>query len=247
MKFIGIIPARYDSTRFPGKPLVDIKGKTMIKRVYEQATQVLEKVVVATDDERIFQEVERFGGEVVMTKETHRSGTDRCEEAVSKLNLQENEEEVVVINIQGDEPFIKPEQIKELISCFDDPTAEISSLYRLIKAPEDVFNPNMPKLVLNNNSEAIYFSRSPIPCIKSQEKDNWIMLNDFFAHIGIYAYRLDILKKIVKLKEGHLEKMEGLEQLRWIENRFRVKMKKSDFQTHGIDTPEDLEKVLKLF
>lgn len=246
MKFIGIIPARYASTRFPGKPLADINGKSMIQRVYEQASKSLDKVVVATDDERIFNAVKEFGGQVVMTSENHKSGTDRCAEAAKKIGLP-FDDQTVVINIQGDEPFIKPEQIEELKSCFDSPETQIASLGRVIIKQADMWNENIPKIVLNANSEAMYFSRSTIPFVRGVEKVNWNDQYPFLAHIGIYAYRTDILAQIVKLQMGTLEQLESLEQLRWLENGYKVKINKSKFLSHGVDTPEDLEKVKKLF
>lgn len=237
MKFIAIIPARYQSTRFPGKPLALLGGKTVIQRVYENTLRALEDVWVATDDERIAEAVESFGGRAVYTLATHASGTDRCAEAARKL-----EEHIgfdVVINVQGDEPFVKPDQIEALKACFDGET-RIATLVKEIESIDELFNPNRPKVVLDNSQHALYFSRSPIPFIRNTEENNWLHSHQFWAHIGMYAYRKDALQEITELHQGKLELAESLEQLRWLENGYRIKTAVTNFQGQGIDTPEDL-------
>ncbi len=243
MKILGIIPARYASTRFPGKPLVDIAGKSMIQRVYEQAKKCagLSEVIVATDDNRIFDHVARFGGVAVMTSSAHQSGTDRCAEVAQKHPDYE-----VIINIQGDEPFIDPEQISKLISCFNDAGTQIATLIKKVQTEQELHNINSPKVIINKHSEAIYFSRSPLPHIRGQEPENWLQHFTYFKHIGIYGYRADILQQITKLPVSPLEKAESLEQLRWIENGYKIKVAETELETYAIDTPEDLEKLLSL-
>ncbi len=242
--FIGIIPARYASTRFPGKPLVEICGKSMIQRVYEQVSKVLDCVYVATDDQRINDAVVAFGGKAVMTSDQHKSGTDRCFEAYNKTNSGRS----VVINIQGDEPFIQPEQIEKLCACFDDPGTQLATLVKPF-TPADgekaLFNPNTPKVVLNKNSEAIYFSRSVIPYKRGAETKDWLSLHQYYKHIGLYAYRADVLGEITKLPQSPLELTESLEQLRWIENGYKIKVGVTEMETIGIDTPEDLSRAEK--
>ncbi|SER16211.1 3-deoxy-manno-octulosonate cytidylyltransferase [Pedobacter rhizosphaerae] len=242
-KIIGIIPARYASTRFPGKPLVDIAGKSMIQRVYEQAKKAtsLSKVVIATDDERIADEVKRFGGDFVFTDSNHQSGTDRCAEVAEKLP-----EFDIVINIQGDEPFIEPAQIDLLASCFTEEKVQLATLIKPIKSQESVYNPNSPKVVIDVNGRAIYFSRSPIPFIRNGEPGVWAEKHRFYKHIGIYGYRTESLKAITKLPPSALEVAESLEQLRWIENGFYIQTKITELETVAIDTPEDLLKLNKL-
>ena len=244
-QFAGIIPARYASSRFPGKPLVMIGDRTMIQRVYDQAKKVLDMVYVATDDERIYKEVERFGGKAIMTLSSHMSGTDRCEEAVTMIVNENNIVPDVVINIQGDEPFIRPEQINQLKSCFDDPGVSIATLIRKTAKGEDIFNPNQPKVILDKEGNALYFSRSVIPFIRDCEPELWSEKHTFYKHIGLYAYKTDTLKKITVLKRSSLEIAESLEQNRWIENGFRIKTAVTEWESIGIDTPDDLEKVLK--
>ncbi len=244
-RFVGIIPARYASTRFPGKPLVDIGGKPMIQRVCEQALKSLDEVFVATDDVRIFQAVEGFGGRAIMTSVDHKSGTDRCYEAISKLGNMYD----VVINIQGDEPFIHPSQIEELKHCFSDKTIHIATLVKAITEKDGISfleNTNHPKVVFNNNYEAMYFSRSVIPYLRGVEKDQWLANHQYYKHIGLYAYRVDVLKKITELPQSQLEIAESLEQLRWLENGYKIKVGLTDRETIGIDTPEDLERVKHL-
>lgn len=245
MKFIGIIPARYGSSRFPGKPLADMGGKPMIQRVYEQVKKALNEVWVATDDERILKAVENFGGKAVLTSPDHKSGTDRCNEAFSKIGNGFD----VVINVQGDEPFIQPQQIETLKSCFDSKETELATLVKPFKKDdgfEVLFNPNSPKVVLNKNSEAIYFSRSIIPYIRDAHHTEWLDRHVFYKHIGMYAYRSDVLKKITLLPQSNLELAESLEQLRWIENGYKIKAGLTDIETIGIDTPEDMEQAIKL-
>ncbi len=244
MKFIGIIPARYQSTRFPGKPLALINGKPMIQWVYEKTGEALSEVWVATDDQQILDAVESFGGNAIMTSSDHRSGTDRCAEAAQKLSLDIDFD--VVVNIQGDEPFIQPEQIRMLMSCFES-DAEIATLIRKISDPGELADPNKPKVVLGVNSEALYFSRAAIPYTRDYEMGRWLDEANYWAHIGIYAYRKDILQKITKLLPGPLEKAESLEQLRWLENGFSIRVAETDCHSFGIDTPEDLQRALKLF
>jgi 3-deoxy-manno-octulosonate cytidylyltransferase (CMP-KDO synthetase) len=244
MKILGIIPARFASVRFPGKPLADIGGKSMIQRVYEQClkSSILSKVIVATDDQRIYNHVLGFGGSVVMTSANHPSGTDRCFEAFKKIKGDFS----FVINIQGDEPLISPEQIDLLASCLNSGETEIATLVKKINDEETLFNPNIPKVIFNSNKEAIYFSRQTIPFVRESEKAEWLDKHEFYKHIGIYAYRHDILEKISSLKPSSLEKAEKLEQLRWLESGFKIKIAITEFESQGIDTPEDLEKVLRL-
>lgn len=243
MLTLGIIPARYASTRFPGKPLVDIGGKSMIQRVYEQAKKCrdLNEVVVATDDDRIFDHVIAFGGSVVMTSSDHQSGTDRCAEVALKYPDHQ-----VIVNIQGDEPYIDPEQISKVISCFNSTDTQLATLVKKIVSEQELFNTNSPKVILNKNSEAIYFSRSPLPHIRGQEQSNWLNHFTYFKHIGIYGYRADILQQITKLAVSALEKAESLEQLRWIENGYRIKVAETELETFAIDTPDDLKRLLSL-
>lgn len=241
MKFVGIIPARYASTRFPGKPLAILGGKPVIQRVYEQVSKVLENVYVATDDNRISDAVEVFGGKVIMTSPNHKSGTDRIEEAVSKIE----ESFDVVINIQGDEPFIHESQIKTVCSCFDDPATMIATLARPFTSQadfKDIENPNSPKLVCDNNGFAMYFSRSIIPYIRGKKPSEWTSEYGYLKHIGLYAYRRNVLSEITKLPQSTLELAESLEQLRWLQNGYRIKVGLTDIETIGIDTPEDLSK-----
>lgn len=243
MHLIGIIPARYESTRFPGKPLVDIKGKTMIQRTWEQAMQALDNVVIATDDIRIINTAGAFGGEAVMTSVRHRSGTERCAEAAGIISAKTGQAYDVVINIQGDEPFIQPEQIKLLAGCFDEPGVTIATLMKRIDAPYDIFNPNLPKVITDKQGYAIYFSRSPIPYIRGREREEWYGSHVFFRHIGMYGYRTDILREITGLAPSPLELAESLEQNRWLENGYRIRIKETLLDTVSIDTPEDLEKL----
>jgi 3-deoxy-manno-octulosonate cytidylyltransferase (CMP-KDO synthetase) len=240
--FTGIIPARYASTRFPGKPLALIGGKTMIERVYNQAALVLENVYVATDDQRIQMAVQSFGGKVVMTSSSHRSGTDRCAEAASKIFDNAMRHDSIIINIQGDEPFIRPEQIKSLKECFSDKSVEIATLVREVRPGEDLFNPNHPKVILSKEMDAMYFSRSVIPYIRDKDKEQWIESHVFFKHIGLYGYRASTLAQITLLPQSSLELAESLEQNRWLENGYKIRAAITQWESIGIDTPEDLEK-----
>jgi 3-deoxy-manno-octulosonate cytidylyltransferase (CMP-KDO synthetase) len=243
MNCIGIIPARYASTRFPGKPLIVIDGKSMIQRVYEQVklAESISDIIVATDDERIFNHVKNFGGNVSMTAENHNSGTERCAEVIDKIN--ENNIDVV-INIQGDEPFIQPSQIDLLAACFVHPKVEIATLIKKIENVDDIFNSNVVKVVKDINNRAIYFSRAGIPFQRGISQHKWIDNGtDFYKHIGIYAYRKTILKQIVQMPLSSLEKSESLEQLRWIENGFAIYTAVTEFESIAIDTPEDLKKL----
>lgn len=242
MKYIGIIPARYGSTRFPGKPLADICGKTVIRRVYEQANKALDTLLVATDDDRIYDTVESFGGKVVMTRPDHKCGTDRCLEAYQAITTptwrEQNNTDTVIVNIQGDEPFIQPEQIEALIACFDSPDTQIATLVRPFTDKDsqaDLENPNTPKVQWDKTTgEAKMFSRSVISCADGTH----------YRHIGIYAYRADVLEQITKLPQSPLEIKERLEQLRWLENGYRIRVGVTDTKTIGIDTPEDLKKAI---
>ncbi|MDQ8052151.1 MAG: 3-deoxy-manno-octulosonate cytidylyltransferase [Pedobacter sp.] len=240
MKVIGIIPARYASTRFPAKPLVDIAGKTMIQRVYEQAKKCeLDHVVVATDDDRIANVVSGFGGEVMMTDTSHQSGTDRCAEVALALPGYE-----IIINIQGDEPFIDPVQISLVKSCFADQHIQLATLIKEIHTEEELFNPNIPKVVINSAQQAIYFSRHPIPYIRNaQKQEDWVDAHQFYKHIGIYGYTRETLLAITKLSPSSLEMAESLEQLRWLENGYQIHTKVTGLETIAIDTPEDLKKI----
>lgn len=243
MKIVGIIPARYASTRFPAKPLADIAGQTMIEWVYSQAkkSSALDRVIVATDNSKIYDHVKSKGGEVCMTAENHVSGTDRCAEALASSN----EEFEYVINIQGDEPFIDPRQIDLLASLLDG-KAELATLIKKITDSEALHNSNIVKVIRNVNDEAIYFSRSPLPHLRNVEKENWFDKQAYFKHIGMYGYRSDILCEITQLAPSSLELAESLEQLRWIENGYTIKVAETDIESMGIDTPEDLEKAIKL-
>ncbi|MES5135905.1 3-deoxy-manno-octulosonate cytidylyltransferase [Prevotella amnii] len=238
MKFVGIIPARYASSRFPGKPLAILRGKMVIERVYMQVKEALKDVYVATDDERIYKAVKSFHGNVIMTNNKHKSGTDRICEAIDKIG----EKYDVVINIQGDEPFIQASQIKTVIDCFDDSQTQIATLGKRFDKIEDVQNPNSPKIVLDNNNYAMYFSRSPIPFIRGKETKEWLANFPFLKHIGLYAYKTEVLKEISKLQQSPLEIAESLEQLRWLQNGYKIKVGITDIETIGIDTPEDLQK-----
>ena len=238
MKFIGIIPARYASTRFPGKPLAMLGGRTVIQRVYEQAAAVLEEAYVATDDERIFKAVEEFGGRVVMTRQDHKSGTDRIEEAAEKIGTQAD----VIINIQGDEPFIQKSQIETLKRLFENSETQIGTLGKKFESIEAATNPNSPKIVTDKNGFALYFSRSVIPYIRGKEQAEWLQHFPFLKHLGLYAYRRDVLRQITQLPQSPLEMAESLEQLRWLENGYRIRVGLTDMETVGIDTPDDLRR-----
>ena len=244
MIILGIIPARYASIRFPAKALADIGGKTMIQRVAEQARQArsLDRVVVATDDARIYDHVAGSGGEVVMTGTHHQSGTDRCQEVVEQLGYAAD----YVVNIQGDEPFIQPRQI-DLLATVLDGTAELATLVRRIDDEATLLNPNAPKVVLQQPDgrppEALYFSRHPIPYQRGRPVGEWLRHHTYWKHIGLYAYRTDILARITRLPPSSLERAESLEQLRWLEAGYRIRTVETDLDSHGIDTPDDLAAV----
>jgi 3-deoxy-manno-octulosonate cytidylyltransferase (CMP-KDO synthetase) len=236
MKFIGIIPARYASTRFPGKPLAILGGKTVIQRVYEQTSSVLEEAYVATDDVRILQAVEQFGGRAVMTRTDHKSGTDRIEEAAEKIGTDAD----VIINVQGDEPFIQPSQIETLMRLFDNPATQIGTLGKRFDSIEATLNPNSPKIVTDLQGFALYFSRSIIPFVRGKEQAEWLKSYPFLKHLGLYAYRREVLREVTQLPQSPLELAESLEQLRWLENGYRIRVGMTNVETVGIDTPEDL-------
>ena len=241
MKILALIPARYASTRFPGKPLADINGKPMIQCVYEQAKKCksLSEVVVATDDERIEKAVRKFKGNAVMTSSKHESGTDRCYEAMKKLGGNYD----AVINIQGDEPFIHPEQISKVANCFKDATVQMATLVMKLDNRNELNNPNTIKVIINKKKEAIYFSRTAIP--HHREKD--FPMHAYYKHVGIYGYRTDVLAEITKLERSSLEIAESLEQLRWLENGYKISVEFTAHESHSIDTPEDLTNALKKF
>ena len=266
MKVLGVIPARFASTRFPGKPLVVIQGKTMIQRVYEQASkaQSLARVVVATDDERIFEHVQSFGGEVIMTNPSHQSGTDRCAEVVSFMNMEEtlkgfdpnNPLQVygfspkkekttfdAVVNIQGDEPFIDPSQIDKVVDVLNKGEFVIATLVKRMDNLETILNSNIVKAIFSKEGKALYFSRSPIPYLRNTPQSEWHLSGEFYKHIGLYAYKATALRDIAQLPQSRLELLESLEQLRWLENGFSIGIAETDLETIGIDTPDDLEKI----
>ena len=243
MKFIAIIPARYASTRFPGKPLAILGGKPVIQRVYEQAVSVLPEAYVATDDERIFLCVESFGGRAVMTRADHKSGTDRIQEAVEHIGTDAD----VIINIQGDEPFVQASQLQSLMALFDDPTTQIGTLGKRFESMEAVQNPNSPKIVCDLRGFALYFSRSVIPYVRDAnhnlQTSNFNLQTlpfPYLKHLGLYAYRREVLREVTQLPQSPLERAESLEQLRWLENGYRIRVGLTDVETVGIDTPEDL-------
>ena len=258
MKVLGIIPARFASTRFPGKPLVVINGKTMIQRVYEQALKAesLSKVVVATDDERIFNHVESFGGEVIMTSSHHQSGTDRCAEVIDRLNTEAIQALItpherwgdffdIVVNIQGDEPFIDPTQIDKVVEVLKKGDFMISTLVKRIEDADVIQNPNVVKAVFTEQGKAIYFSRSPIPYLRNIPQYDWLSKGELYKHLGLYAYKSDILKALAALQPSRLEQLESLEQLRWIENGYTIGVAKTNIETIGVDTPDDILKLGK--
>ena len=240
MKILGIIPARYASTRFPGKPLIDIQGKSMIQRVYEQAKKAasLSDIIVATDDDRIFHAVRAFGGNVIMTSDVHQSGTDRCAEVAQKVAGFD-----AVINIQGDEPLIDPNQINLVAGCFNDISTNIATLVKQISTEDELHNFNTPKVLLNAHKEAIYFSRQAIPYLRNHPQEEWLQHHTFYKHIGIYGYKIATLSILSQLPLSSLEKAEALEQLRWIENGFKIKVAITQTETLAIDSPDDVDKV----
>lgn len=245
-QFAAIIPARYASTRFPGKPLAMIGNKCMVQRVYEQALKSIDNVYIATDDDRIHEAVLKFGGNVIMTSPDHPSGTDRCAEAVEKIQAVTGRAVHVVINIQGDEPFIKPEQIDLLKACFYDKNVHLATLVRKNRSGEDIFNPNQPKVIMDVEGYAIYFSRAAIPYIRDAQKTEWAEKHIYYKHLGMYAYKTETLKKLTSLSRSPLEIAESLEQNRWIENGFKIKCAVTRWESFGIDTPEDLNNATRL-
>lgn len=244
MKIIGIIPARYDSTRFPGKPLIDIDGMTMIQRVYKQVQQCesLHEIIVATDDHRIAEHVRAFGGKFIMTSKAHQSGTDRCAEVVKKVIGYD-----VAINIQGDEPFINPNQIDQLAALFEDANIDIGTLVKRIHQESELFNENIPKVVFNAQNLALYFSRHPIPFQRGIEQPQWLKNQTYYKHIGIYGYRIKTLNEITDLPVSSFEQSEGLEQLRWLQNGYTIKLAETNLETIAVDRPEDLEAIKKVY
>jgi len=240
MLYSVIIPARYASERFPGKPLADLNGKPLIQHVYEQAKKVHDHVYVATDDGRIMDAVRAFGGEAILTSATHRSGTDRCAEA-ARILCDSGSGMDIIINLQGDEPFIQPEQIRLLMGCFLEEGTQIATLANPVKNEQEIHDPNVVKVVTAAGHHALYFSRSPIPFIRKAGQGNFLKHFPFLKHIGIYAYRYAVLQEITRLPVSALEKAESLEQLRWLENGYRILVKVTEAENIGIDTPEDLE------
>jgi len=247
MNFVGIIPARYASTRFPGKPLAMIDGKSMIQRVYEQSCKanVLSEVWIATDDNRIESHIKSFGGKVMLTSPNHKSGTERCNEVIQRLQADTPSRLFdVAINIQGDEPFIQPEQIEKVASCFSNPEIEIATLIKKISDKTELFNPNVVKVITANDKKALYFSRQPIPFLRGMPENDWLTHHTYFKHIGIYAYRTETLRKLTMLAPSPLEIAESLEQLRWLENAYHIYTKQTDFESFSVDTPDDLLKLI---
>jgi len=245
MKILGIIPARYASTRFPGKPLADVNGKPMIQCVYEQAKKCksLTEVVVATDDKQIEGAVKKFKGKVVMTSHKHESGTDRCYEALTKVGGKYD----AVINIQGDEPFIHPEQISKVANCFMDKNVQLATLVMKLDNLNELTNPNTIKVIVSKKKEALYFSRAKIPYYRGEDFTEGLKRHTYFKHVGIYGYRTDVLGEVTKLERSSLEIAESLEQLRWLENGYKIAVEFTDLESHSIDTPEDLKNALKKF
>jgi 3-deoxy-manno-octulosonate cytidylyltransferase (CMP-KDO synthetase) len=245
MKILGIIPARYASSRFPGKPLVMIDGKSMIQRVYEQALKCkeLSSVIIATDSKVIEKHIRTFKGNVITTSIHHNSGTERCNEVLEKLGMDQDDSSSVIINIQGDEPFIDPQQISELANTFINKDIQIATLMKRIKSDDELKNPNVVKVIFDKNLKAIYFSRFSIPFYRGKSSEEWLKVRTYFKHIGIYAYRSKTLREIANLPVSPLEKAESLEQLRWIENGYHVHVRETEFESFAIDTPEDLLKI----
>lgn len=244
MNTVAIIPARYASTRFPGKPLIDIAGKSMIQRVYERALQAtsIQTVVVATDDQRIADHVTGFNGQFIMTSASHNSGTDRCAEAISHFPDAD-----IVVNIQGDEPFIQPAQIDLLTNCFQNKLVNIATLVKTIESTDDLVNSNIPKVTLTKDMQALYFSRSTIPYFRGTDQSAWVDKHVYFKHIGIYGFRRNTLLELTALAPSSLEQAESLEQLRWLEHGYQIQTAITPFQSYGIDSPEDVDRVIELF
>lgn len=248
MNILGVIPARFESSRFPGKPLALINGKTMIQRVYEQVKKAskITDVIIATDDKRILENVSGFGGKAILTSTSHLNGTSRCYEVFEKVNSQQPDFYDAVVNIQGDEPFINPEQINQVCDILIKKKSGIATLAKKIIDVDNLFDPNIVKTVFGVNGNALYFSRSPIPFLRSYEKNDWLKHANYYKHIGIYGFAKATLMKIVNLKPGKLEQSESLEQLRWLENELEITIDVTDFESIGIDTPEDLEKLINI-
>ena len=248
MKILALIPARYGSSRFPGKPLALVHGKPMIQRVYEQTVKAFPNACVATDDERIYNAVKEFGGRVVMTSTSHNSGTDRCFEALKNYCRESGEVFDAVINVQGDEPYIRPEQLQQLGECFNDPSVELATLVKRVKDKEELLNSNSPKVIVDKNSDAIYFSRTAIPFSRDVEvTDEYVQKTPFFRHIGLYGYKVETLEKICAMPQSFLELTEKLEQLRWIENGLKIRVAETGYETHAVDTQEDLDYINSRF
>ena len=245
MKVLALIPARYASSRFPGKPLVDILGKPMIQRVYERTSEAFSDVYVATDDERIVACVDSFSGRSVMTSSDHRSGTDRCYEAACRISERTGEKFDIIVNVQGDEPFIEPGQLKDLVACFSDDSVQIATLVKRIDSAEELFDPNTPKVVKDCFNNALYFSRSPIPYCRAAEDEEWLHKSRsvYFKHIGLYAYRMEVLEKITAMPCSPLEETEKLEQLRWLEAGLKIAVAESDYEGYSVDIPDDIRKI----
>ena len=250
MNIIAIIPARSASSRFPDKPLALVNGIPMVQRVYQQAAKVFDNVYVATDDERILKTVHDFGGKSVLTSKNHKSGTDRCFEALSIISQEINTNFDILVNVQGDEPYIQPEQLYQLLECFQDDSVEIATLAKRIKSKDEFLNPNMPKVILDKNSNALYFSRMPIPFSRDNEITEEFIKeteNRLFRHIGLYGFKISCLKKICALQESFLEHTEQLEQLRWLENGLKIRVAETNFDTYSVDTPQDLDFINSMF
>ena len=240
MSILAIIPARYASSRFPGKPLALIGGKSMIRRVYEQASKasLIDEVVVATDDGRIFDHVKSFKGQVLNTSDQHRSGTDRCAEVLTHIPDAE-----IIVNVQGDEPFIDPDQIDQLVQFLQaNPDLGIATLAKLTEDPAEIFDPNVVKVVFSQDKQALYFSRSPIPHVRETPNDFWPTISPFYKHLGLYAYRSEVLRKVSSIEPTALETAESLEQLRWLENGMKIGVSITSLSSMGVDTPEDLNR-----
>lgn len=246
MKTLAIIPSRYASTRFPGKPLVDLEGKSMVRRVYERASQGADTVVVATDDDRIVQEVKSFGGKVVMTASHHNTGTNRCLEAYEIWKRETGEEYDVIINVQGDEPMLDPAGLRTLIYPFSDSDCEMSTLVCPATSVDELFNPNNVFVTMAHNGKALYFSRHPIPFVRGEEKENWLKKASFYRHIGLYAFRPCALRSFASMAMGDLEKAESLEQLRWLESGRDIYCGIVNEVSISVDTPEDADAVRAL-
>lgn len=247
MKILAIIPARYASSRFPGKPLALVNGKPMIQRVYEQASKAFEYVCVATDDERIYDAVAGFSGKAVMTSEKHNSGTDRCFEALQNYSRESGMTFDIVINVQGDEPYIQPQQLKLLEECFSDTSTDIATLVKRVRDKEEFLNPNAPKVIVDSNCNALYFSRAAIPYPRDKEiTQEYVANTKLYRHIGLYGYRSSVLEKICAMEQSFLEATEKLEQLRWLENGMKIKVAETQFETYAVDTPQDLEAINRM-